>query len=290
MDQAIRPRRSVLYMPGANSKALEKAKTLAADALIFDLEDSVAPDAKAEARANVEAAVAGGGYGRREIIIRVNALSSEWGGDDIAMAARVKPDGVLFPKVSSAADMEAADAALTKAGAPEDVAIWAMIETPLAVLDIKDIAAASKRTRLAGFVMGLNDLAKEQRASFTPGREAFMTSLTLSVLAARAYGIAAIDAVHNDISDMAAFDAACRQGAMLGFDGKTLIHPNQIESCNAIFAPSADEVTNARAIIAAFADPANAGKGVIKVNGKMTELLHLEQARRVIAIAEAIAG
>jgi citrate lyase subunit beta/citryl-CoA lyase len=168
--------------------------------------------------------------------------------------------------------------------------IWAMIETPLAILDIKEIAAASKRTRLAGFIMGLNDLAKEQRASFSPNREAFMTSLTLSILAARAYGLVAIDAVHNDISDMAAFEAACRQGAVLGFDGKTLIHPSQIEPCNAIFAPGDDEVANAHAIVAAFADPENAGKGVIKVNGRMTELLHLEQAKRVIAIAAAIAG
>ncbi len=290
MDRTIRPRRSVLYMPGANPKALEKAKTLAADALIFDLEDSVAPDAKVEARANVEAAVTGGGYGRREIIIRVNGLSSEWGRDDVAVVARAKPHGALFPKVSSAADIEAADAALSKAGAPAETLIWAMIETPLAILDIKEIAAASKRTRLTGFVMGLNDLAKEQHASFSPGREAFMTSLTLAVLAARAYELIAIDAVHNDIADAAAFEAACRQGALLGFDGKTLIHPNQIDPCNAIFGPGDDEVANAHAIVAAFAAPENAGKGVIKVNGKMTELLHLEQAKRVIAIAEAIAG
>ena len=235
--QAIRPRRSVLYMPGANPKALEKAKTLAVDSLIFDLEDSVAPEAKQEARGTIEAALAGGGYGKREIVVRVNGLSTEWGKGDVAAAAKAKPHAILFPKVSSAADVEAAEAALREAGAPAETAIWAMIETPLAILDIKAIAAASTRTRLSCFVMGLNDLAKEQRAVQTPSRDAFMTSLTLSVLAARAYGLAAIDGVHNDIADTGGFETACRQAAQLGFDGKTLIHPSQIETCNTIFAP-----------------------------------------------------
>jgi citrate lyase subunit beta/citryl-CoA lyase len=270
-------------MPGANAKALEKAKTLACDALIFDLEDSVAPDAKAEARAAVSAALAGGGYGRRELVIRVNALESAWGGADIEAAVAAGPDAVLVPKVSSAADVVAADAALGGM-----CALWVMIETPLAILNIREIAACATTTRLAGFVIGLNDLAKEQRASFTPNRDAFLTSLTLAVLAARAYGIAAIDAVHNDIADAAGFEAACRQGAMLGYDGKTVIHPSQIEIANTVFAPPEAEVAYARAVIAAFAAPENAGKGVIKVDGKMTELLHLEIARRTVAIAEAI--
>lgn len=286
MASTIKPRRSVLYVPGANAKALEKAKGLACDALIFDLEDSVAPEAKEEARAAVSAALAAGGYGRRELVVRVNALESAWGKADMAAAVAAKPDAVLVPKVSTAADVTAADAALGDA----KCALWVMIETPLAILNIKEIAACAKTTRLAGFVIGLNDLAKEQRAGFTPGREAFLTSLTLAVLAARAYGIAAMDAVHNDIADTGGFEAACRQGVMLGYDGKTVIHPSQIEVANAVFAPDPAEVENARAIIAAFAAPENAGKGVLKVGGKMTELLHLEIAKRTVAIADAIAG
>jgi citrate lyase subunit beta/citryl-CoA lyase len=272
-------------MPGANAKALDKARTLACDALIFDLEDSVAPEAKGEARAAVSAALGAGGYGRRELIMRVNALGSAWGAQDIAAAIAAKPDGVLVPKVSTAADVVAADKALGGA-----IPLWVMIETPLAILNIKEIAAAAQSTRLTGFVIGLNDLAKEQRASFTPDRAAFLTSLTLAVLAARAYGLVAIDAVHNDIADAVGFETACRQGAMLGYDGKTVIHPSQIDMANVVFAPPAAEVEQARAIIAAFADPENAGKGVIKIGGKMTELLHLEIAKRTVAIAEAIAA
>jgi citrate lyase subunit beta/citryl-CoA lyase len=288
MSLSIRPRRSVLYMPGANPKALEKAKSLAADALIFDLEDAVAPEAKAAARAAVAAALAAGGYGRREVIVRVNALASAWGGDDVRAAAAAKPHGVLFPKVSDGADIEDCEKALMDAGAPAETAIWVMIETPLAILNIREIAAAARTTRLAGFVMGVNDLAKDMRAVQTLERAAFVPSLTLAILAARAYGLAAIDGVFNDIADEGAFKTSCRQGLELGFDGKTLIHPSQIEPCNAIFAPAAEEVAFARAVIAAFAAPENAGKGVLKVDGKMTELLHLEQARRVLAVAEAI--
>jgi citrate lyase subunit beta/citryl-CoA lyase len=275
-------------MPGANPKALEKAKTLPADALIFDLEDAVAPEAKPEARANVAAALAGGGYGKREIVVRVNGLATEGGKDDVKAAAAAAPHGILFPKVNDGGDVEACERALKDAGAPGDTAIWVMIETPLAILNIKEIAAAAQSTRLAAFVMGTNDLAKETRAVQTLARTAFIPSLTLAVLAARAYGIAAIDGVFNDIADEAGFQTICRQGLELGFDGKTLIHPSQIEPCNAIFAPPPDEVSFARDVIAAFALPENAGKGVLKVNGKMTELLHLEQAKRTVAVAEAI--
>jgi citrate lyase subunit beta/citryl-CoA lyase len=275
-------------MPGANPKALEKAKTLAADALIFDLEDAVAPEAKAEARAHVVSALAGGGYGKREIVVRVNGLATEWGRADVTAAAGAKPDGVLFPKVNDAADVEACEKALRDAGAPAGTAIWVMIETPLAILNIKEIAAAAKTTRLGAFVMGTNDLAKDTRAIQTLARTAFLPSLALAVLAARAYGVGVIDGVFNDIADEAGFKTICAQGLELGFDGKTLIHPSQVEPCNAIFAPANAEVSFARAVIAAFAAPENAGKGVLKVNGKMTELLHLEQAKRTVAIAEAI--
>lgn len=290
MSSAIRPRRSVLYMPGANPKALEKAKTLPADALIFDLEDAVAPETKAEARANVVAALAVGGYGKREIIVRVNGLSTDWGKDDVRAAAGAKPHGVLFPKVNDGADVEACEKALKDAGAPADTAIWVMIETPLAILNIKEIAAAAKTTRLSVFVMGTNDLAKETRAVQTLARTAFIPSLTLSVLAARAYGVIAIDGVFNDIADEAGFKSICQQALELGFDGKTLIHPSQVDPCNTIFAPPAEEVSFAKDVIAAFALPENAGKGVLKVNGKMTELLHLEQAKRTVAVAEAISA
>lgn len=278
------PRRSCLYMPGANSKALQKAKSLPADALIFDLEDAVAPEAKADARAAVVNAVNQGGYGEREIVVRTNALSTEWGAEDVRAAVAVKPHGVLFPKISSAADIEAADRALGDA----DIALWAMIETPLAILNIKEIAAAARHTRLAVFVMGTNDLAKDMRAVQTADRAPMLFALSLAVAAARAFEITPIDGVYNDIQNAEGFLDVCRQGQQLGFDGKTLIHPGQIETCNVVFSPSADEIAAARAVIAAFADPANAGKGVLKVNGKMTELLHLAQAKRIVAMAEAI--
>lgn len=282
-DQA-RPRRSCLYMPGANAKALAKARDLPADVLLFDLEDAVAPEAKADARAAVVAALGEGGYGKREIVVRANALTSEWGAEDVKAALSAKPAGVLFPKIDTAKDIEAADRALGSA----DVALWAMIETPLAILNIKEIAEAAQRTRLAAFVMGTNDLAKDMRAAQTADRAPALFALSLSVAAARAYGITPIDGVYNDIQNADGFLDICRQGQQLGFDGKTLIHPSQIEPCNAVFSPSPDEIAQARDVIAAFADPANAGKGVLKVNGKMTELLHLEQAKRAVAMAEAI--
>jgi citrate lyase subunit beta/citryl-CoA lyase len=275
-------------MPGANAKALEKAKTLAADVLLLDLEDSVAPEAKADARAQVAAAVQAGGYGKREVIVRVNALATPWGRDDIAAAGAARPDGILAPKVESAAEVKALDDAMSAAGFSANASLWVMIETPRAILNLAGIAAAAKGTRLAVFVMGLNDLAKETRARAGSNRAAFFTAMSLAVTAARAEGLTVIDGVYNDIADAAGFEAECRQGLEFGFDGKTLIHPSQVETCNAVFAPTEEEVSRARAVIAAFAAPENAGKGVIKVDGRMTELLHLEEAKRVVAVAEAI--
>lgn len=283
-----RPRRSCLYMPGANAKALEKAKTLAADVLLLDLEDSVAPEAKPEARAQVAAAVKGGGYGRREVIVRVNALTTPWGRDDIVAAGGARPDGILAPKVESGEQVRALDVEMTKAGFSADASLWVMIETPRAILNLAEIAAAASGTRLSVFVMGLNDLAKETRARAGASRAAFYAPMSLAVTAARAGGLTVIDGVYNDIADASGFEAECRQGLEFGFDGKTLIHPSQIDVCNQVFAPTAEEVARARAVIEAFALPENAGKGVIKVDGRMTELLHLDEAKRVVAVSEAI--
>lgn len=285
---SARPRRSVLYMPGANAKALEKAKTLAADAVILDLEDAVAPDAKDEARAAVAHAVSQGGYGKREVIIRVNALTSIWGPADLEASVTAGPDAILFPKVSSAEEVLAASEAMDALGAPLHMGLWAMIETPLAILDIKAIAAASQSTRLCAFVLGTNDLAKETRALQTADRAPFWFALSVSVTAARLYGLAVIDGVYNDIADTEGFVRTGEQGRAFGFDGKTLIHPSQIGPCNEIFGPSHEEVAHAKAVILAFDDPANAGKGVIKVDGKMTEILHRDIARQTVAIAQAI--
>lgn len=289
MTATLRPRRSVLYMPGANAKALEKAKGLPADALILDLEDAVAPEAKEDARAAVAAAVKAGGYGRREVVVRINALSGPWGGPDLDAAVAAGPDAILAPKITCAEDVRAADEAMSALGAPASMGLWVMIETPLALFNIAEIAAAARGTRLRAFVMGTNDLAKETRARITADRAPFHWALSASVSAARAYGLAVIDGVFNDITDSVGFEAVCRQGLEFGFDGKTLIHPSQIETCNAIFAPTEAEVAQARAVIAAFADPANAGKGVLKVEGRMTELLHRDMALATVAIADAIA-
>lgn len=284
-----RPRRSCLYMPGANARAIEKAKGLAADSVIFDLEDAVAPDAKAEARAAVCAAVKAGGYGKRELVIRINGLDTEWGLEDLKAAVAAGPDAILAPKVIDGGDIDRLNDAMSRAGAPETMGLWVMIEMPKAILNIQEIAEAVGRTRLTAFVMGTNDLAKEFRAiNNPPERTAFQTALSMSVMAARAYDLLAIDGVFNDIKDEHGLIAECEQGRVLGFDGKTLIHPSQLEATNRIFAPSPADVEQAHAVIAAFADPANAGKGVLKVNGKMTELLHLEEARRVVDVAEAI--
>jgi len=279
----------MLYMPGSNARALEKSRTLAADALILDLEDAVAPEAKPEARALVADALSQGGFGKREVIVRVNALDTEWGMADLAMALKTKPHAVLVPKITSADDVARAEAALKDA--PAEMALWCMIETPLAILNIREIAAKSAEpsSRLRGFVMGTNDLAKELLAAHTPDRVPMLASLGLALLGARAYGLAIIDGVHNDIKDEAGFERVCAQGRDMGFDGKTLIHPLQIETCNRIFSPSPETVTFSRKIIAAFDLPENAGKGVLNVDGKMVELLHAENAQRIVAIADAIA-
>ncbi|MEE9433187.1 MAG: CoA ester lyase [Sphingorhabdus sp.] len=286
---SFRPRRSCLYMPGSNARAMEKARSISADVIILDLEDAVAADAKETARAAVCEAVSGEGFGHREVVIRINAPSTPWGADDLTQAAAARPDALLAPKVTSGADIKAIDEAMSAAGAPVDMALWVMIEMPLAILNIAEIAAVANDTRLCAFVMGTNDLAKELRAQPGPYRQAFQTALQITVAAARAHGLSAIDGVYNDIENAAGLEQECKQGRMLGFDGKTLIHPAQLEICNRIFAPSAEEISQAKAVIAAFADPANAGQGVITVGGKMTELLHLEEARRVAAVADAIA-
>lgn len=285
---STRPRRSVLYMPGSNVRALEKARSLPADGLILDLEDAVAPDAKADARANIAAALGAGGYGRREVIIRINGFDTEWGGDDLAAMAPLNPDAILVPKVSTAEDIAAASARLDDAGAGAGTALWVMMETPLAILNARDIAAAASATRLTGFVMGTNDLVKETGGRLTAGRAPFLGMLGDCVLAARAFGLAIVDGVFNDIADADGFAAECAQGREFGFDGKTLIHPSQIGPCNDAFSPSEDELAQAQRIVEAFALPENAGKGVISVDGRMTELLHAEIARRTVAIAQAI--
>ncbi|MFZ1277398.1 MAG: CoA ester lyase [Candidatus Microthrix parvicella] len=284
---ALRPRRSVLYMPGANTRALEKAKGLAADSLILDLEDAVAPDAKAEARDNVVAAVTSGEYGNRELTIRVNGLDTDWHADDLAAAAAAGPAAVVVPKVNSSADVAAIEAGLQAGGAPEHTKIWAMVETPQAMLDCANIAAASER--LTVLVMGTNDLAKELHAAHVPGRQPLLTGLGLCLLGARAAGKVILDGVYNDVRDPEGFEAECRQGAQMGFDGKTLIHPGQLDAANAVFAPADAEVESSREIIAAFEAAQREGKGVVTVNGRMIENLHVENARRVLAMADAIA-
>jgi citrate lyase subunit beta / citryl-CoA lyase len=284
----LRPRRSVLYMPGANERALEKAKTLDADALILDLEDAVAPDAKAEARERVCAAAASGAYGRREITIRANGLDTAWHADDVRAIAAAGPDGIVIPKVNSEADVHAVEEALERAGAPDHTRIWAMVETPIAMLHAEEIARASER--LTVFVMGTNDLAKELHAAHVPGRQPLITGLGLCLLAARATGMVILDGVYNDLEDAEGFEAECRQGHEMGFDGKTLIHPKQLEPCNRIFAPGAAEVERARTIIEAFEDAQREGRGVVTVDGRMIENLHVDEARRVLAQADAIAA
>ena len=283
----LRPRRSVLYMPGANERALEKAKGLPADAIIFDLEDAVAPDAKAEARDRVAAAVASGEYGRRELTIRVNGADTEWHADDVAAAAAAGPAAVVVPKVGSVAEVAAIEAALEKAGAPDHTAIWAMVETPVAMLDAAAIAGASER--LTVLVMGTNDLAKELHAEHVPGRAPLLTGLGLCLLAARATGKVILDGVYNDIKDPDGFEAECVQGLQMGFDGKTLIHPSQLEPANRVWAPAPEAVDDARALIATFEEGIAAGKGVVTHNGRMIENMHVDNARRLIALSEAIA-
>ena len=287
---SIRPRRSALYMPGSNARAIEKAKTLAADVVIFDLEDAVAPDVKAVAREQVCAAVQAGGYGRRELVIRINALETPWGEADLAAAIAAAPDAILVPKVSSAETLATVGLRLRKLGAAERTKIWAMIETPLAILRAESIASAARDvdTRLACFVMGTNDLAKDTRARPLPGRAAMLPWLMMTLAAARAHGIDILDGVYNSLSDADGFRAECEQGRDYGFDGKTLIHPDQIAAANEIYAPSQQEIESARAIVAAFEQPENAGKGAISLNGRMVERLHVEMAERVLSLTKMI--
>ena len=287
-DPSLRPRRSVLYMPGANERALDKAKGLAADALILDLEDAVAPDAKDEARQRVCAAATSGEYGRREIAIRANGIGTRWHDADVAAISQAGPDAIVVPKIDSVADVRAVEASLERGGAPDRTMIWAMVETPIAMLHAEEIAGCSER--LAVLVMGTNDLAKELRASHVPGRQPLLTGLGLCLLAARATGKVILDGVYNDIGNAEGFLAECRQGQQLGFDGKTLIHPSQLEPCNEVFAPSADAVASAREIIAAFEEAERDGRGVVTVNGRMIENLHVDEARRTLAQADAIAA
>lgn len=277
-------------MPGSDARALEKAKTLPADCLLFDLEDAVAPDAKPEARELVRQAVRAGGYGKREVVIRINPPDSDWGADDLTRAAGAGADAILIPKVEKAADLEAVRQGLTRADAPKDLALWAMMETPLAVLDAQEIAAAAAAQAypLEVFVMGTNDLAKETRAELGGDRQPMLAWLSISVAAARAYGLDIIDGVFNDFRDEEGLVAECRQGRALGMDGKTLIHPSQIGPCNAVFSPPEEDVDWCRKVIAAFEAPENRSKGAISIEGRMVELLHAQMARRTIAIAEAI--
>ncbi len=286
----VRPRRSVLYMPGANKRALEKAKTLPADSLILDLEDSVAPEAKAEARDSVCAAVKAGGYGHRELVIRVNAIETPWGMDDLRAAVAAAPDAILVPKVSQPGDIVTAAKVLGSVHAPGKTRLWAMMETPKSMLNAREIAAlgAEPEHRLACLVMGTNDLLKESRARALHNRIAVVPWLAMTLVAARAFGLDILDGVYNDFRDDKGFREECEHGRTLGMDGKTLIHPSQVTPCNEIFSPTDEEVTWSRAIIAAFDDPENDHKGVITVDGKMVERLHLAMAERTVAIADAI--
>jgi len=280
MDRSSRPRRSVLYMPGSNARALEKAKTLPADALILDLEDAVAPEAKRDARGQVCDAVKAGGYGRREVIIRVNGLNTPWGYADLVAASTSGADAILLPKTENVESVRQAEMVMEANGAPADLAIWCMIETPRAILNAEAIASASPR--VACLVMGTSDLTNDLRARHTPDRLPMLTSLSLCILAARAYGLAILD-------DADGFERSCRQGLELGFDGKTLIHPKQIAAANRVFSPSPEEVEWSRRIIKAHADAVAEGRGIVVVDGKLVENLHVLNARRVVELSETIA-
>jgi citrate lyase subunit beta / citryl-CoA lyase len=273
-------------MPASNARAIEKARTLACDAIILDLEDAVAPDAKPQARAQAVAAIAAGGFGGRELIVRCNGLDTPWGAEDLAAAAAAGPDAILVPKVNGPDDIATYDAAI--AAAPKPTALWAMIETPAAVLDLKAIAQAAQSSRLACWAIGLNDLAKAMGGRQTPDRAPHLSILSLAVAAARANGLAILDSVTNAIDDVSLLEAHCRQAADIGFDGKTLIHPSQIDAANRLFSPDADEVAWARAVIAAYALPENTRKGALQIEGRLAERLHLDQAERLVAIDAAI--
>jgi citrate lyase subunit beta/citryl-CoA lyase len=284
----LRPRRSVLYMPAANERALEKAKTIPADAIIFDLEDAVSPDAKEVARTNAVAAASSGAYGNRELTIRCNGLDTPWGVDDLAAAAQSGAAAVVIPKVGSVKYLDEVADRLDRAGARPDMTIWAMIETPTAVFDVRAIAA---HWRVETLVMGTNDLARELRAELNaPGRHPFIQHLGVALLAAREAGKVALDGVYNDIKDEAGFRAECLQGFEMGFDGKTLIHPSQVDVANAVWSPSEADIEHARGLIAAFEAGQAEGKGVVTYNGRMIEHLHVSNAQRTLAVADAIAA
>ena len=288
----IRPRRSLLFMPGSNARALEKARTLPADGIILDLEDAVAPDAKSTARDQIAATIAAGGFGGREVLIRINGLDTPWWEDDLVMAAKASPDGILVPKVSSVDDLVTIAARLDKAGAAPSVRVWAMIETALAIMRVEALSAQAHHlgSRLAGYVMGPNDIARETRIRMVAGRATMLPFYLDCILAAHAYGLEILDGPYSDFSDADGFAAECAQSRDMGFDGKTLIHPSQIAACNAAFTPPAAEVAQARKILAAFQLPENAGRGAIQLDGRMVERLHAEIATRTIAIADAIAA
>lgn len=287
MLKTARPRRSVLYMPGSNSRALEKGRSLPADALILDLEDAVAPDAKREARAKIVAALQQGGYGRREIIVRINGLDSDWGNEDLEELATAGADALLLPKVESAEMVRQAEALMVAAGAPEELALMCMMETPLGILKATEIAAASPR--LSCLVMGTSDLVKDLNALHTPERLPVLTALSLCILAARANRLAVVDGVHLDLNDAEGFAAQCLQGRQLGFDGKTLIHPKTIEKANEVFGPSAADVAEAQRIIEVHAAAVKEGQGVAVLDGKLIENLHVETARKTVSLAQTIA-
>ncbi|WP_398466871.1 HpcH/HpaI aldolase/citrate lyase family protein [Tardiphaga sp.] len=287
-----RPRRSHLFMPGSNPRALEKARTVAADGIILDLEDAVAPDSKGTARDAIAETLGKGGFGKREMLIRINALDSPWWIDDVAMAAKAKPDGILVPKISSVEDLNAVADRLADLNADVSIKVWAMIETSRAILHAEELAACAKdaEIRLAGFVWGPNDIARETRIRMTPGRASMLGMITHCVLAARMYGLDILDGPYSNFNDNDGFIAEAEQGRDIGFDGKTLIHPAQIEASNKVFTPPAEDVAQARRIIAAFEQPENASRGAIQMDGKMVERLHAEMAKRTIAIADAIAA
>ncbi len=288
----IRPRRSVLYMPGSNARAIEKARTLPADAVILDLEDSVAPDSKVAARQQVMEAVKAGGFGPREVIVRVNGIDTPWHADDVTAAGHAAPDAILIPKITTTDQLEMIGQRLLDMRADRRIRVWAMIESPVALFNILSLAseAADSESRLAAFVMGTNDIAKETRARIVPGRAPMMGWLMNCIAAARIYGIDILDGVYNDLGNAEGFARECAEARDMGFDGKTLIHPNQIGPCNAAFSPSPDEVAQAKKMIAAFDLPENKDKGVVQIDGRMVERLHAEMARRTVAIADAIAA
>jgi citrate lyase subunit beta/citryl-CoA lyase len=285
MTAAFRPRRSALYMPASNPRAIDKARTLPCDVVILDLEDAVGPEAKDQARAAAVEAVKAGGFGRRELVIRVNGLDTPWGEADLKAASEAGPDAILVPKIGDAGDIARYDGRISHA--PAATRLWAMVETARSLFHLEGIGAAAKTSRLACLALGPNDLAKETGARMTPGREPFFAAFSLTIAAAKAHGIAALDGPFGGIDDPDGFARECAQGRDFGFDGKSLIHPSQIETANRAYSPDPAEVAHARAVIAAFADPANAGKGAIRVEGKMAERLHLGMAERVMLMAQA---